>query len=163
MAPVMAKLRELANLEASPFVIHHTPKNDAYKFRGSTDILAAVDLAYSLSRNHKTGDLYLKCSKNRFGQEFEMLLRPDLENADIVVVQSKKGSKGTRKLEAIQKIIRTNPKINQTEIINESGIPQKRCIELLDEGLAQHWWSAERGQRNAREFSVVEFAPKLED
>ena len=163
MAPVMANLRDLANLGASPFVIHHTPKNDAYKFRGSTDILAAVDLAYSLSMNHKTGNLSLNCFKNRFGREFEMVLRPDLENADIVVIQSETGSKDTRELEALQKIIRATPGINQTEIVNKAGFPQKHCVDLLKKGLEKHWWSAKKGSRGATEFTVIECPYKLEE
>jgi hypothetical protein len=162
MSRVDEFLRELAHAGACPFVIHHTAKNDASRLRGSGDILASVDLSYVISRNHKTGDLCLSSKKNRLGEDFKMVLRPDLENGDIVVTVSEQESNTDRELKVLVEIIKATPGINQSEIMRKSGMPQKRCVDLLKEGLNKRW-RAQKGQKNAVEFTIINSAFVLED
>jgi hypothetical protein len=89
------------------------------------------------------------------------VLRPDLENGDIVVTASEQESKTDRELIVLEEIIKATPRINQSEIIEKSGIPQKRCIELLNKGLNQHW-GAKKGQKNAVEYTILNSAFVLE-
>lgn len=48
MRNVMAHLRRLADVGATVLVLHHRSKTEANKYRGSSDILAAVDMVYAL-------------------------------------------------------------------------------------------------------------------
>ena len=141
-------------------MIHHTLKNDPSKPRGSGDILASVDLSYVITKDRKTEDLHLKTNKNRMGEEFELVLRPDIHNGDFVVVTSEEESKTDRDLTKLSKMIRDNPRINQSTIFEKSGLPQKRCLALLQEGL-NTYWTSKKGAKNATEFTIMEF--KLEN
>jgi len=44
----MKHLRRLAEVGATILILHHRSKTEGSKYRGSTDILAAVDVAYAL-------------------------------------------------------------------------------------------------------------------
>jgi hypothetical protein len=66
MAPIMGKLRQLANL-TTVIVIHHTVKADVdirKRSRGSGDIIAGVDLELSLTKTSE-GDLLIQSAKSR--------------------------------------------------------------------------------------------------
>jgi hypothetical protein len=78
MATVMGQLRVLANAGATVLILHHRAKSEASKYRGSSDIQAAVDLAYTIEKA-KDGDLDLRCFKNRVGPEFSITLRLALD------------------------------------------------------------------------------------
>ncbi len=78
----MRQFRILANLGATVIVLHNTGKAETSKlYRGSSDIKAAVDTAYSLRRaddgSQKLGKLSMTCFKGRlapgqnFGLEFQ--------------------------------------------------------------------------------------------
>jgi len=76
MSIVMGHLRRLADAGATVFVIHHRGKTEANKYRGSSDILAGVDTAYSLEQ--VDGLLQLHRFKSRFAAESTVALRADL-------------------------------------------------------------------------------------
>jgi len=66
MAPIMGRLRQLANL-TTVIVIHHTVKADVdirKRSRGSGDIIAGVDLELSLTKTAE-GDLLIQSAKSR--------------------------------------------------------------------------------------------------
>ena len=67
MAPVMAALRELATAGASVVVLHHKPKSETSLYRGSSDIVAGADAAFSLVKRDEL--LELRTIKNRFDQK----------------------------------------------------------------------------------------------
>ena len=73
MSKVISSLRSLTRNGTSVVLIHHKGKSE-HNYRGSSDILAGVDICYTLS---KEGEL-LKFScdtKNRFGQPFSKFLK----------------------------------------------------------------------------------------
>ena len=75
MAPVMASLRELATAGASVVVLHHKPKSETSSYRGSSDIVAGADAAFSLAKHD--GLLELRTIKNRFGVEATVKIHPN--------------------------------------------------------------------------------------
>jgi hypothetical protein len=155
MAPIMAHLRDLANVGAAVIVIHHRAKAESSKFRGSSDILAAVDFAYSLSREDDNGHLRMKCFKNRVGEEFELLLEPDLaQSGDILVIESDERKKLGENFKKLSNIIENAPGINQSELIKKSGIAQKQCVYILKKGMGTNW-RTERGERNTVKYFPI--------
>ena len=67
MCTVMAHARALAAAGATVLILHHKPKSQEVRYRGSSDILAGVDMAYTLEADQ--GQLKLNRFKNRFGAE----------------------------------------------------------------------------------------------
>jgi hypothetical protein len=153
MAPIMAHLRDLANAGAAVIVLHHRAKAESSKFRGSSDILAAVDFAYSLSREDDNGHLRMRCFKNRVGEEFELLLQPDLaKSGDILVVDDRKAL--GEDFKKLSNIITNEPGMIQSELIKKSGVGQKRCAYILKKGEDTNW-RTERGERNALKYFPI--------
>jgi bifunctional DNA primase/polymerase-like protein/AAA domain-containing protein/primase-like protein len=65
------QLRQLADLGATPLLIHHDGKAESAKdYRGSSDFKAAVDIAFHITNFDDDGrlnKLVLRCYKSRFG------------------------------------------------------------------------------------------------
>jgi hypothetical protein len=155
MAPTMAHLRDLANVGAAIIVIHHRAKAESSKFRGSSDILAAVDFAFSISRENDNGHLRMQCFKNRVGNEFELILQPDLaQSGDILVIESDGRRKLGEYFKKLSNIIENAPGINQSELIKKSGIAQKLCVSILKKGEGTNW-RTERGERNTAKYFPI--------
>jgi len=73
MSKVISSLRSLTRSGASVIVIHHRGKSE-HSYRGSSDILAGVDICYTLIK--KGEGLKLSCdTKNRFAQPFTIFLK----------------------------------------------------------------------------------------
>ena len=53
MSKVLRWLRRLARRGATVVVIHHQDKSKTFNYRGSSDILAGVDVALALSKEKK--------------------------------------------------------------------------------------------------------------
>src|SRR5579864_2677720 len=68
MRVVMAHTRRLADVGATVILLHHKPKSEEILYRGSSDILAAVDQAFVLERREPCM-LRLRCFKSRFCEE----------------------------------------------------------------------------------------------
>jgi hypothetical protein len=88
MAAVLENLLRLVNEGATVVVLHHQGKASGTKYRGSTDILAAVDVAFAIDKNTQKDRivLTLDCYKHRQVEEFDLTLRPDLENGRFEVI-----------------------------------------------------------------------------
>jgi hypothetical protein len=76
----MRQLRHLANQGAAVILLHHTGKSESSKvYRGSSDIKAAVDMAYLLERTSldegMLGELTLKCFKRRLAKGPKLSMR----------------------------------------------------------------------------------------
>jgi archaellum biogenesis ATPase FlaH len=75
----MQGFRRLADLGATVLVLHHSGKGDSSKdYRGSSDIKASVDVAYSLANlgdSARLGTLRLRAFKARFSVQPELILQ----------------------------------------------------------------------------------------
>jgi hypothetical protein len=157
MAAVMAELRGLANAGACVLVLHHKPKGESSQYRGSSDIRAGVDVAISVSLEREAGRLKLACFKNRLGPEFSLTLVPALDSSPagftLLDAPAKTGQFAEDVLR-LQQLIRENPGLTQSGIVQKSGLPKNRIAQLLRrwEGML---WRTERGQH----YRTLYYAP----
>ena len=150
MARVMADLRALANAGANVVVQHHKPKTEGSSYRGSTDILAGVDVAFAVSLDRQAGIVQLTCFKNRFGQEFSLALRPDMdESGDFIVTEAPAIARAREEEARLVEIIRSEPGLTQSELVSRSGLPQKRTLSILRQNEGK-LWRTDPGKHNAR-------------
>jgi hypothetical protein len=153
----MRHFRTLANLGASPLVLHHTGKAETSKlYRGSSDIKAAVDTAYLLVRTsqqpEELGDLSMTCFKARLapGQNFGMTFR---KGQGFIPCDAFKFTKSTE--QAIAEILAANPNSNQTTILQMAkslGCTKhqiERCLKTAR-------WRRSAGPKNSILYSLPE-------
>jgi hypothetical protein len=148
MAPVMGEMRALAPAGATVVALHHRAKSEASRYRGSSDILGGVDVAFAVSRDRDAGLIKLQCFKSRFAAEFNVTLRPELDSrAGFVLADPLAASREAADVEILRRLIATQPGLSQSEIVRQAGLPRHRCIHLLrrEEGN----WRSEQGPRGA--------------
>lgn len=148
----------LAAAGAAVIVLHHTGKEDTAKqYRGSSDIKAAVDLAYVLESlsDFDAGirSLRLKAFKNRL--TLPETLR--LEYQDGRFNPSDQRAETNR--EIIERIVRQHPGASKMEIeslASGAGVAQKRTRALLEEGAGAGWLIPESGPRGRLSYRLAE-------
>lgn len=147
MAPVMGHLRRLADAGGTVVVLHHRTKAEGgSKYRGSSDILAAVDCAYALER--VGGDLLqLHRFKSRFSAETTITLRADLSAGLFEVTDSPTTVERRDDLATIAQAITANPGITHNRLLGMLGMGRTRATNLLraNEGRLWRTESRERG------------------
>ncbi len=162
MAQVMQELRKLANVGATIVALHHRPKSETSRYRGSSDIAGGVDTAFSVSRDRQTGTLELGCFKSRFIEEFSMTLRPDLTGAgDFAVTEAPETATARNDAERLAQAIRANPGQTQSQLLGASGIPTGRARAMLAQ-FDGELWRSERGPHNAKLFFPLEVPATVE-
>ncbi|MFC2169767.1 AAA family ATPase [Acidobacteriota bacterium] len=76
MARIMNQLSQLTKSRTTVLLIHHKGKSEfAHGYRGSSDILASVDIAFSLEKGKKENgskSIKLNCIKHRFIEDFSL-------------------------------------------------------------------------------------------
>lgn len=151
MSTIMNFLRGFARQGNTVIVLHHVSKNSDSDYRGTTDIAAAVDVAYRIHR-HGEGSrkLSLRCFKSRFFEEFELPFE--------VVMHPGGGlsfdTAPDRDLEDIEALydLMAGRILNQTQIFTlaqeKLGLKNKgRLIHLLKEGEGHQWERTRQGKR----------------
>jgi hypothetical protein len=161
MALVMGELRGLANAGAAVVVLHHKPKGEGSQYRGSSDIRAGVDVAIAISLDRDAGRIKFACFKNRLAAEFTLTLIPELEAhpAGFAVTDPvAEPDKFAEEVVRLQQLIKEHPGITQSGIIEKSGLPKNRTLELLRrwEGML---WRTERGPH----YRTLYFAPNVSE
>ena len=138
MRVVMGHLRSLAAAGATVFALHHKGKSSIY--RGSTDIIGAVDVGFNLSR---TDDGLLEMStvgvKNRMGPDIRLTVRPDFAAGQFPVVEAPALVRTRHEMETLCNIIRETPGLSSNKIIERSGISRQRALSLLERGNGSAW------------------------
>jgi AAA domain/Bifunctional DNA primase/polymerase, N-terminal/Primase C terminal 1 (PriCT-1) len=163
MAGVMAHVRKLATAGATPILFHHRGRSESARYRGSSDILAAVDVAYSITREYSSGLLRLSAFKNRFGPQLEITLRPDLEGqGGFQVTQSPNVVREEEQISRLKELVESEPGITKTKLIERSGLPQRRAAKLLDHGVGRHWLAVPGLHRSMRYYQVKPSAEQVE-
>ena len=152
----MKHFRALANAGATVLVLHHTGKSEGAKqYRGSSDIEAAVDMAYTLEGKPKDGAIHrleMRYFKSRFapGQNFGMEFQARQGFAPVEVAQ---GAQRATADAVVTKIITENPGINGTRIkdlAKAQGIG-KHAVDAVLRTLP-----SERGRGSERLYYVPE-------
>ena len=151
MAPIMAELRKLADAGATVLLLHHKSKAEGSRYRGSSDILAGADVAYTLSKDETSGLLTLRTSKTRH-RELSITIRPDLDQSgDFVLTDSAAVVSERDAVERLAQIIAENPGSNQDKVIELAGLPRHRAAALLKSN-PEKLWRSEDGPRRARQY-----------
>ncbi|MGH9795764.1 MAG: AAA family ATPase [Candidatus Acidiferrales bacterium] len=154
MATVMNELKRLAFTGSSVLLLHHKPKGEASQYRGSSDIRAAVDVAFAVSIERDAGLTRFACFKNRLAQEFTLLLRPELESARDFVVASAPVTQHDRDASDANRLFdltAASPGLTQRELIMNSGLRASRAGDLLRE-FADKLWKVESGPRGSLRY-----------
>lgn len=151
----MRNFRLLTNSGATVIILHHTGKAETAKlYRGSSDIKAAVDTAYLLTRNSddpvELAELSMNCFKARlapgrhFGMKFE-------KGQGFISCEPFQSARTTT--EIIRKILEVNPCINQTEIM-QLGQAQGCTRRQIENCLKTGNWVKSRGPKNSTLYSL---------
>jgi AAA domain len=151
----MRSFRDLAHLGASVVILHHTGKAESSKqYRGSSDIKAAVDTAYLMSKvnqqSDELGELTLTCFKARLapGQNFGMRFE---KNRGFISSTSSTRLRTTE--EVVFEVITENPRTNGkkiTDLARERGCSKNQVERCLKSGR----WSTDPGPKNSTLYSV---------
>jgi hypothetical protein len=150
----MRQFRTLANLGATVLVLHNTGKAETSKlYRGSSDIKAAVDTAYSLRRaddgSQKLGKLSMTCFKGRLapGQDFGLEFK---EKRGFVACDRVSLAKTVE--EIVREILAANPGRNQSEIVEAAR--SRGCSKgQIEKCLKTGPWAKSRGPNNSTLYS----------
>ncbi len=148
IAEVMGFLRELVKRGATVLLLHHKGKSEGSEYRGSSDILGGVDIAYSIQKTEGSNVLTLKCFKSRF--HIENKLPVEVSTSDDALrfedissrIEEARKQADQENMEILASIIsdleRPNTKtIEQAAVKN--GVPQNVVRRLLREGLGSRW------------------------
>lgn len=155
MAPVMGDLRALAHAGATVVALHHRAKSEASRYRGSSDILGGVDVAFAVSRDRDAGLLKLQCFKSRFAAEFSVTLRPELETAGgFALADPPAVSREADDVEVLRRTIATQPGLSQREVVKRAGLALHRGLDLLGRGESR-LWRVERGAKGIMRYYPI--------
>ena len=108
-----------------------------------------MDVAFSIMADKAAGLIKLACFKNRLGPEFALTLRPELETqGDFVVTDSPAVSRHAEDVARLRALIAAHPGLSQRQLIERSGVPERRVPELLRQH-AGRLWKVESGGRGS--------------
>lgn len=148
MRTVMAGLRSLVDAGSTVLLLHHRPKSQEILYRGSSDILAAVDSAFSLERD---GDdrLKLVAYKSRDSELRNIGICVNFgegrfDPTNTVAALDQKG-----RVHILSEIIEGDPGISQNKLLERCGLRRADALSLLRQQEGR-LWRIEIGLRNAR-------------
>jgi len=156
IALVMPHLRALAHAGATIVLLHHRGKEEVSKYRGSSDILAGVDMAFSVSQDRQARLIHVRVIKSRFTQEFSLSLRPDFdESGDFVVTEAPSVAREREEVDRLRQIIASEPGLAQQQITEKCGLAKGRARRLLLRYQGK-WWRVEPGEHNSKHYYALE-------
>jgi len=167
----MNELRLLANRGATILILHHRSKAEASKFRGSTDILAGVDLAYTLEKDDE-GTYKLNGHKNRLDKEFCLSARLDLTESFGFVLQADEPpankSKTDGLVDQLYEIVEANPNSAQSKILQlykdgKGKASNKKVYACLKKFDGTYWQAAKGPRRNSTLYRIRNTPFKIEE
>jgi hypothetical protein len=124
--------------------VHHQGKASNTQYRGPTDILAAVDVAFAIIKDrNKDGTLLtLHCYKHRQVEEFDLTLRPDLQNGRFEVIDDPSTAGSLATIKKIKKTIDKHPGLTQKELMDKAHLPETRGRKILQQNEGIQWSSS---------------------
>jgi len=157
MRTVMAQVRRLADAGSTVLLLHHRPKAQQTMYRGSSDILAGVDVAFSVE--HDDGGLKLVCYKSRDSELNNIGIQVDFAKGKFVVPDTPALVAYRDNVELLTDFIRRNPGASKTSIAGQSGLRRVDVLRLLEskEGIA---WKSEEGPRKSQLYYPLDPFPR---
>jgi hypothetical protein len=157
----MRQFRQLANLGATVVILHHTGKSEkAQEYRGSSDIEAAVDMAFLLKTEGKgqaLDQLTLEPFKSRLALVPTRLLKYVPKRGFDSTTIAKPVVDGPDPVEVIKRIVGTTPGLNQSQIVKlvqeEAELGKHKIAKLLER---EDIFRSERGKRNENLYYLVD-------
>jgi hypothetical protein len=147
MRNVMSHARALAAAGATVLILHHKPKSQEVRYRGSSDILAGVDMAYTLEADGQ-GQLKLDRFKNRFGPERLFTIATDFAAGKFTLTSSDAAIERREDLAILRDIIGRTPGLSQNKIIEIAGLNRNRARDLLTKQTGSLWEIREGANRS---------------
>ena len=149
----MRQFRQLANLGATVVILHHTGKAEsAQKYRGSSDIEAAVDMAYTLEATNKNApldQLTLEAFKCRLEPVPTRQLRYVRGSGfEVSAILAKPADRRLEPVEVVKGIVQAEPGLNQSDIVKRgmaAGISKHAVEEALKR---EDIFTSKRGRGN---------------
>jgi hypothetical protein len=152
----MGHLRKLVDVGATVLVLHHRAKAEGSKYRGSTDILAAVDMAYTLEA--ADGFLRLRRFKSRFSAEQSIQLRADFATGSFEVIGAGGDPRKADGVELVRAYIAGHPGVNTRaicEALQGDGISRSRALEILHHETGR-LWRMEYGDKTSHRYFPID-------
>ncbi len=148
----------LASAGAAVIVLHHTGKADTSKqYRGSSDIKAAVDLAWVLESFGESGagirSLSLKAFKNRLNLPEALCIEYRNDRFDLATQRAETNR------EILERLIERHSGASKGDIERlaaAAAIPQKLTRALLEEGVQAGWLNVDIGPRGRLSYRRAE-------
>ncbi|MEM4721530.1 MAG: AAA family ATPase [Candidatus Methanomethylicaceae archaeon] len=146
MKRVMFGFRRLASQGRTILLIHHQGKEWREGYRGSSEILGAVDICFAVERGQKENVLRLKNVKNRFGTEGDISLKLEIDETKMQLtdVTGREDEEECLKLRDLIRdfVAQTGRLPKQGNIVAEAlkmGFTRDRIFELLNNGEGIYW------------------------
>jgi hypothetical protein len=157
MRNVMAQVRCLADAGSTVLLLHHRPKAQQTMYRGSSDILAGVDVAFSVE--HDDGGLKLVGYKARDSELNNIGIQVDFAKGTFLATDTQAVDGSRNSVELLADFIRQNRGASKTRIAEQSGLRRCDVLRLLEsqEGIA---WKSEEGKRKSRLYYPLDPFPR---
>ena len=163
--PYMDQYRRLANLGATVIILHHTGKSEnAQEYRGSSDIKAAVDMAYVLEErsknNGKLGRLALKNYKARLAASHRSVIGLEFRQG-VGFVDWNAPAPPPSPLDAVVEIVGRQPGQNQGEVVKAAmagGVSKATAEKILKENWGNRF-RVETGKGASKLYYLADAPP----
>lgn len=146
MKRIMFNFRRLGLQGRTILLIHHQGKNWREGYRGSSEILGAVDICFAVERGPKENIIRLKNIKNRVRQEGDLSLRLEINGMgmEITDVTGREDEEECLRLRDLIRdfLAQTGRLPKQGNIVAEAlkmGFTRDRVFELLNNGEGIYW------------------------
>jgi len=153
MRAFMHRCRRLADLGATPLLIHHDGKAEtARDYRGSSDFKAAIDMGFHVSNLGdvgRLGKLVLRPFKSRFGLSGEVVY----EYADGRLTRAESADARQAVTDQLVSLLRTNPGVSAKrfeDLANKGGLGRNRARTFLNGGILSGSIRREGGSNNTK-------------
>jgi hypothetical protein len=150
MRTVMGHVRALADVGSTVLLLHHRPKSQEILYRGSSDILAGVDVAFSLEKDSDA--LKLVGYKDRDSELRTLGIRVDFAKGQFLSTDTKAVLEHRDAVATLRGLIEAKPGITQNKIIEESELRRADAIRLLKAKDGSLWRSEQTGKNGARVY-----------
>lgn len=141
MSSVLDQLKHLTILGATVLLLHHQAKTKNSLYRGSTDILAAADAAFEISKTKSKQEtiLTLSCFKHRLVEEHLPTFSFVLRNGALQLTASDVSDDFSVFTDKIKETIAKIPGMTQSQIIQQVNLPEAKGRKILQQGDGKDW------------------------